>query len=337
VRKPVERYTPRRWQFGLHNRDPKASSSESEVLKISIAKSCKLNPEKWDKFCADFVDNPADVMLKSYGIYSTVTELRAKEVQYLLTLDALTLVLVLSSLARWPESEHKKILKLPKLFIGALVAGGFNIETLLKDRVEYCTFWDDLLLCENQIPMALMKKAFSICYGLLPEERRTNDFPDLRELENPDSCVTKELLDMVLKFGTVTACHRIFAEPIGVKYHRRFMDDYFEVGKLENCAHIFTCVHKVMTSYVEAAVTVGTPPIAVARTGGMFSLESLKSATDLKKAGLKIKGIPGMVEQVAFKNGCFSLPIMAQTSFSSRWVKPPLGMYVVFGQIFHMV
>jgi hypothetical protein len=37
VRKPVELYTPRQWQFGLHNRDPQASSSESEVLKVSLA------------------------------------------------------------------------------------------------------------------------------------------------------------------------------------------------------------------------------------------------------------------------------------------------------------
>ncbi len=86
LRKPVERYTPRQWQLGLHNRDPQPSSSESEVLKISFAAACKLNPHELDKFCADFVDNPADMMLKSYRIFSSVTELRTKEVQYLLTL-----------------------------------------------------------------------------------------------------------------------------------------------------------------------------------------------------------------------------------------------------------
>jgi len=75
LRKPVERYTPRQWQLGLHNRDPQPSSSESEVLKISFAAACKLNPDELDKFCADFVDNPADMMLKSYRIYSSVTEL----------------------------------------------------------------------------------------------------------------------------------------------------------------------------------------------------------------------------------------------------------------------
>ncbi len=149
LRKPVERYTPQQWQFGLHNRDPQASSCESEVLKISLAAACKLNPDEWENFCADVVDNPADMMLKSYGIYSSVTELSPKEVQYLLTLDALTLVLVLSSLSRAPESERGHAQQSPNLFIGSLVAGGFNIEALVKYGVAYCTIWEDLFLCEN--------------------------------------------------------------------------------------------------------------------------------------------------------------------------------------------
>jgi hypothetical protein len=163
----MERYTPQQWQFGLHNRDPQASSSDSEVLKISLAAACKLNPDEWDKFCADVVDNPANMMLKSYGIYSSVTEPSPKEVQYLLTLDALTLVLVLSSLSRAPESKRRHAQQIPNLFIGSLVAGDFNIEALVKYGVVYCTIWEDLFLCENQIPMALMKKAISKCYGLL--------------------------------------------------------------------------------------------------------------------------------------------------------------------------
>jgi hypothetical protein len=151
LRKPVERYTPRQWQFGLDNRDPQASSSESEVLKISFAAACKLNPDELDKFCADFVDNPADMMLKSYRIYSSVTELSTKGVQYLLTLDALTLVLVLSSLWRVPKSvpDQAQVCWLPNLFIGSLVAGGFNIGALVKNGVAYSTIWDDLFLCEN--------------------------------------------------------------------------------------------------------------------------------------------------------------------------------------------
>jgi len=384
LRKPVECYTPQQWQFGLHNRDPQASSSESEVLKLSLAAACKLNPDEWDKFCADVVDNPADMMLNSYGIYSSVTELSTKEVQYLLTLDALTLVLVLSSLSRVRQSS----VWLPNLFIESLVAGGFNIEALVKERVAFCGIWPDLFLCENQIPMALMKKAISKCYGLLPEERKSNYFPYLRELENPDSNVTKKLLDTILKATVFSMCANFFAEPCLDKKDAplRFFDDNYEVGKLENCAHVFACIHKVMTSCVEsttadkkspatdteilasdvnqqletdveAPATVGTPPIAVTTTFGRaeqlflravatsskqlasviatiirFSRKTateeplapfpvIQSATDLKKAGLRIKGIPGMVQQVAFKDGCLFLPIMSQTENRESYIR----------------
>jgi hypothetical protein len=372
LRKPVERYTPQRWQFGLHNRDLQASSSESEVLKIRLAAACKLNPDEWDKFCADVVDNPADMMLKSYGIYSGVTELSPKEVQYLLTLDALTLVLVLCSYSRAPESYPDHAQQLPNLFIESLVAGGFNIEALVKDEMAFCGIWDDLFLCENQIPMALMKKAISKCYGLLPEERKSNYFPELRELENPNSNMTKKLLDRILKVVAAVSCCRFFADP----FARFCLNDVnYEVGKLENCAHLFACIHKVMTSCVEPATdtelpgvnqkletdeealaTVGTSPIAVATMFGRakqsfsravafgskqlasvivtifgFSTKTatekhfsfckvIQSATDLKKAGLQIQGIPGMVQQVAFKDACLFLPIMLQTESTESYI-----------------
>jgi len=390
LRKPVERYTPQQWQFGLHNRDPQASSSESEVLKISLAAACKLNPDEWDKFCADVVDDPADMMLKSYGIYPSVTELSQKEVQYLLTLDALTLVLVLSSFSTAPKSEldQTQVSWLPNLFIRSLVAGGFNIGALVKDRVAYnCMIWNDLFLCENQIPIALMKKAISKCYGLLPEERKSNDFPDLRELENPDSDVTKKLLDKILKIVAYVSCSKFFAEPFPDKKEClcNFIDVNYEVGKLENCAHVFACIHKVMTSCVksttadkkspatdteisapdvnqqlepdvESLATVGTVLIAVTTTFGRakqlflravatgskqlarviatifgfsratpteegFSfLQVIQSATDLKKAGLQIQGIPGMLQEVAFKNGCLFLPIVSQSESIESYI-----------------
>jgi hypothetical protein len=332
LRNPWERYTPRYWQFGLHHRpDPQASRSESVVLIISFAAACKLNWDEWDEFCAAFVDNPAD-MLKIYGINSSVTENIRKEVQYQLTLDALTIVLELSSIRRghyWAQQFHDSFnrslqlpdsfirsLQLPSLFISSLVAGGFNIDGLMQYRgLHYCTILDDLFLCENQIPMTLMKKAFSKCYGLLPEERRSNYFPELRELINPDSNVTKQLLDTILKYATVLACRSIFADPFPDKNSPlNIINVNYEVGKLENCAHFFDCIHKVMTGCVEVCATVETS-IAVTTTGGIYSLEVLQPATGLKKAGVKIQGIPGMVNKVAFENGCLSLPIML---FSGR-------------------
>jgi len=356
-RKPVELYTPRQWQFGLHNRDPQASSSESEDLKISLAAACELNPDKWDKFCADVVDNPADMMLKSYGIYSSVTKPSPKEVQYLLTLDALTLVLVLSYISLVFDRHHlpnvvDQRLLLPNFFIGSLNTGGFNIDAVITDIAgRLWMIYDDLFLCENQIPMALMRKAISKCYGLLPVEKKSNDH-NLRELENPDSDVTKELLDKILKTVANYMCHRFFAEPCPNKKQKfiNFLFLNYKVGELENCAHIFACIHKVMTSYV------GMPPIATVtttfervkqlfwralatrskklasniatifgfsrktETGVGIGFDSLHSATVLKKAGLRIQGIPGMVQQVAFKNGCLFLPIILQTKSLESYI-----------------
>jgi len=411
MRKPVERYTPLQWQFGLHNRDPQASGSESEVLKISLAAACKLNPDEWDTFCADIVDNPADMMLKSYGIYSSVAE---KEVQYLLTLDALTLVLVLCSASRANASPEAQ--KLLSLFKRSLVAGGFNIKALLKYEPAYFMIWDDLFLCENQIPMALMKKAISKCYGLLPAERKSNDFPDLGGLENPDSAVNKRLLDTILKIVASVTCEKFFAKPCPDEKKDLFVliDEKYEVGKLENYAHVFACIHEVMTSCVESsdkkspatdtevlapdvnqqtscvessdkkspatdievlapdvnqqqldtdeevdiALTIrpnadstSQPPIAASTMFGQWclladatglnqlasvivkifgsskaatkvdaDLEPLRSATVLKKAGLKIKGIRGMVQQVAFEHGCLSLPIISQSESIESYI-----------------
>ncbi|CAK9882077.1 unnamed protein product [Sphagnum jensenii] len=352
ARSPKELYTSRHWQFGLHNRSLWAISSESEVLKISLAAACNLNPDEWDKFCDYVVGNPADMMLKSYGMCSCVTNLILKEVKYLLALDALTLVLVLSSFSRVPNliPDQADGFWLLNLFIGSLDAGGFNIEALLKDGLAYWTIWDDLFLCENQIPMALMKKAISKCYGLLPEERKSNFFPHLRELDNPDSNVTKKLLDTILKYVAFVTCLKIFPEPCPDKKYHLFelIDVSYAVGELENCAHVFACIHKVMTTCVEKSSAVGTPPIPVTTTfgrakqlflravatgskelasviatifrfsretatGGTFGRVTLQSATVLKKAGLQIKGIPGMVQQVAFKNGCLHLPIILHT------------------------
>jgi hypothetical protein len=370
LREPVERYTPQQWQFGLHNLQ--ASSSESEVLKISLAAVFELKPDEWDKFCADFVVDPADVK-KSYGIYSG-TEPSLKEVQYRLTLDALALFMILNVIPGFDRSLIDR----------------FNIDAWLKRGVNV-GIYDDLLLCENQIPLALMKKAISKCHGLLPEERKSNEFPVLKD---PDSDRTKKLLDRILKFNLCLMCYRIFAEPCPDKKYSLFelMVFNYKVGELENCAHLFACFHKVITSCVreppkvvtttfgrakqlflravgtsskqlasvivtifgfsretatgekssgtdtehfapderdvEALATVGTPPIPVTTTEEKSSgtdtehfapderdwafFQAIHSATDLKKAGLKIRGIPGMVQQVAFKNGCLFLPIIKQ-------------------------
>jgi len=192
----VGSFTPRHWQFGLHSRDHRASCSETEVLKISLAAACKVNPVEWDDFCDGVVENTADVILNSYGIDFDVTKFNHKEAMYLLTLDALTLVLILCSSSRAPYSVPDEVSRhwLPNCFIASLVVGGFNIELLVRYREKIL---EDMFLCENQIPMALMKNVISKLYKLLPEELRYNLQllylnSELGELENPNSNVTKK-------------------------------------------------------------------------------------------------------------------------------------------------
>ncbi|CAK9236393.1 unnamed protein product [Sphagnum troendelagicum] len=58
--------------------------------------------------------------------------------------------------------------------------------------------------------------------------------------------------------------------------------------------------------------------------------ETLRSATDLKKAGIRIKAIPGMIKAVAFKNGCLSLPIFRLTDHTESNLRN-LAMYEAYG------
>ncbi|CAM6024479.1 unnamed protein product [Sphagnum balticum] len=58
--------------------------------------------------------------------------------------------------------------------------------------------------------------------------------------------------------------------------------------------------------------------------------ETLGSATDLKKAGLRIKAIPGMIKAVAFKKGCLSLPIFRLTDHTESILRN-LAMYEAYG------
>jgi hypothetical protein len=60
-----------------------------------------------------------------------------------------------------------------------------------------------------------------------------------------------------------------------------------------------------------------------------FNSEPLRSATDLKKAGLRIEAIPGMMRQVAFKNSCLSLPILQLHDRTESYFRN-LAMYEVF-------
>jgi hypothetical protein len=245
MRKPEEHYTPQQWRFGLHNRDIQtsttvASTTESEGLKISLAAACNLKSDRrdkvcdkkpdevsdnrrdeacdngWNEFCDNVVHNLDEMVLKSYGLHpSNTTNFSKKEVQSLLTLDALTLLLVLSSLLSPPcthssRPSRKEILL--NHFICLLETGGLKIWALLRDGVAYNALWNDLFLFENQIPMDLLKNVISKCYYLLP--KKLNSYLDtFKKLDNPQSSLRKEFLHKILRNLVCKMCIEIFEKP----------------------------------------------------------------------------------------------------------------------------
>jgi hypothetical protein len=258
-RKPVEHYTPQHWQFGLHNRDLQASTTvgsttDSEGLKISLAAACNLKSDRWDKdrdnrwddFCDNVVDDPELMVLRSYGLHPSVaTNFSRKEVQSLLTLDALTLLLVLCSWAL-PNSYNEE--RLMDMFMLWFVRGGLKIRALLKEGVAYTALRNDLFLFENQIPMNLLKKVISKSYLLPKGENYLSHF--FQELMDPDSDLRIEFLHKILKNIVCKMCIQIFKKPCAdIKEFPDLFDANYRVGRFDDCAHIFACVYEVLTTF----------------------------------------------------------------------------------------
>jgi hypothetical protein len=244
-RKPEEHYTPQQWRFGLHNRDLQtsttvASTTESEVLKISLAAACNLS-DRWDKFCDNVVHDPVKMVLRAYGLHSSVTNFTRKEVQSLLTLDALTLLLVLSSSAL-PNSIQEEIME---NFISSLEIGGLKISALLKGGAAYSALRNDLFLCENQIPMTLLKRVVKKCYFLQGKSSYSDTF-----LKNPHEDRRKEFLHTILKNLVWKMCIEIFVEPCSsIEIFSKVIDVDHDVGVFNDCAHVFACVYKILTTF----------------------------------------------------------------------------------------
>ncbi len=243
-----------------------ASTTESEGLKISLAAACNLKSDRrdkvcdnqldevsynrrdeacdnrWNEFCDIVVHNPDEMVLKSYGLHpSNTTNFSKKEVQSLLSLDALTLLLVLSSFAL-PDSLPSETLF--EIFISWLETGGLKIRALLKEGLAYDALRNDLFLFENQIPMDLLKNVISKCY-LLPKGQ--NFYSDtLQELNNPQSSLRKELLHKILRNSVCKMCIEIFQKPcLNEEQYLELIDVHY----LEDCAHIFACVYKILTTF----------------------------------------------------------------------------------------
>jgi hypothetical protein len=256
-RVPLEQYTPKLWHFGLHNRDV-LHPSESERLKKALAAASKPGP--WDKFCASVVDDPEGV-LRAYGLDQSKPKFSMSQVQYLLTLDALTIFFVFVHFA-FPFPPVK-------------MEEGVNlIRTHISWGYAHVPF--DLFLFENQIPMALLTKVYSKYYEHWGERNSPSNW------------------DMILKANIFLMCGYIFK--LTAKRQAK-IEKLYPQGELAKCRHIVDCVYKIL-----CGKNLSRQPEGTANT--------IQSATALKKAGIQIEGVEGLLDKVRFRKRCLSLPIV---------------------------
>ncbi len=258
-----EQYTPKYWYFGLHNRDV-PHPSKSEDLKIALAAACELGP--WDEFCFSVVDDPVGV-LRAYGLDLSEPMFGMRQVQYILTLDALTIFLVFANIT---FGVNAKVMsqKPSRLIRTRLFSGHVWILT-------------DLFLFENQIPIALLTKVISKCYEKWKEP-------------NPRLMKPQHVLDEILKANVFDMCGFIFEL---TQEHRAEIEKAYPQGELEKCPHILACVYRILCGQ------------NLKRRSGATMIR-IQSATALKKAGIQIKGIQGVLDEVRFRKRCLFLPIV---------------------------
>jgi len=263
-RVPSEQYTPKYWHFGLHNRDV-PHPSESEDLKIALAAARELGP--WDEFCFSVVDDPVGV-LRAYGLDLSEPKFGMRQVQYILTLDALTLFLVFAYFTFGVYTE-KMTHKGARLIRTRILSWG------------YARIHRNLFFSENQIPIALLTKVISKCYEKWKEP-------------NPRLMKPQLMLDEILKINVSHMCGKIF---MLTKDHRAKIEKAYPQGELEKCPHIVACVYRILCGQ------------NVKRRYGATRIR-IQSATALKKAGIQIKGIQGVLDEVCFRKRCLFLPIV---------------------------
>ncbi|CAM6008668.1 unnamed protein product [Sphagnum balticum] len=144
-----------------------------------------------------------------------VTIFNRKEVQYLLTLDALTLLLVLTRhvdgspilvniLAK--DTKAMDRLLLPKMQSSNMPSSNMPLES---SNMPFIGLSDDLFLLENQVPMDLLTKVMIKCSEILNDQKKRS----LRKREIPDPFLPQELLDSSLKAIAKQMCFSVFIGP----------------------------------------------------------------------------------------------------------------------------
>jgi hypothetical protein len=158
---------------------------------------------------------------------------------------------------------------------------GARLTVLLKPCLEYKRIYNDLFLFENQIPIALLRKVISTCYEKLIAPNWTLMDQQL-------------MLDRILKAIVSDMCGRSF---VLTKDHLAKIEKAYPQGELEKSPHIVACVYRMLCGQI------------LERRPGASKI-TMQSATALKKAGIQIKGIAGVLDEVAFRKRCLFLPIV---------------------------
>ncbi|CAN5952065.1 unnamed protein product [Sphagnum jensenii] len=104
----------------------------------------------------------------------------------------------------------------------------------------------------------------------------------------------RQQFDMILKYNVSNMCDRIF---VLTEDHWAEIEKAYPEGELEKCPHILACVYRILCGQ------------NLKRRSGATTI-TIQSATALKKAGIQIKGVEGVLDEVGFRKRCLSLPIV---------------------------
>jgi hypothetical protein len=280
MRKPPDQFTPIEWRLGLHNRE---TTSAAEHLKTSIREAFGLaNEAPWNDFCDDVVDHNYLVsLLRLYGLDHPPNPFNKVEVKSSLVLDAIVLIVCL---AQPPRDELGG--RPGYIFINPALRSILD-RPLVRLRLRAMQL--DIFLVENQIPLALLKKAAKNLIDLPMTPSAPVDGP-FREIA---------LLHRVL----LTAINLVW--PFTGGSERQQFEQYFRstypkdklADTLGNCAHILDCVYHVLCG-----------PTSFSKRAYVQDIVHIQCATDLKAAGIQIKAVAGPLEKLSFEHRCLCVP-----------------------------
>jgi hypothetical protein len=147
----------------------------------------------------------------------------------------------------------------------------------------------DIFLVENQIPLALLKKA-------------AKNFIDLPM--TPSAPVDGP-------FREIALLHRVLLTTINLVWpftggsERQQFEQYFRstypkeklADTLGNCAHILDCGYHVLCG-----------PTSFSKRAYVQDIVHIQCATNLKAAGIQIKAVAGPLEKLSFEHRCLCVP-----------------------------